>query len=73
MNEANAQKLTHAARSERRRLMAEAVKGGNSAPSVARMFSVSLRTVYDACAEFEVKPGSAESTRILQPQTSMSA
>ena len=46
--------MTHAEKAARRRLIAEAVRKGQSGPEVARMFAVSLRTVQAACQEFDV-------------------
>jgi len=66
MNADKTQKLTHAARFERRRLIAEAVKSGQKQSTVARMFGVSIRTVADACAEYEVRAGSASTTTETQ-------
>jgi transposase len=47
--------MTHAQKFERRRLMAEAVRGGKLPDEVAREFRVSLQLVHLACREHAVE------------------
>lgn len=47
-------KLTHEERLERRKQMAEAVRNGSAPGEVAGQFGVTLKTVQDACAEYQV-------------------